>query len=99
MFDWSHGQRRLFTRGLALVPALVGVLTMGVPSVGKLLVLTQVVLSAQLPFAIFPLLRFTDDRALMGVFANGPVTKAVAWSLFVVISSANAWLVVQTFAA
>jgi hypothetical protein len=44
-------------------------------------------------------LSFTDDRALMGVFANGPVTKAVAWSLFGVISSANAWLVVQTFAA
>jgi manganese transport protein len=92
-------QRRLITRGLAIVPALVGVLTMGEHSVGKLLVLTQVVLSAQLPFAIFPLLRFTDDRALMGVFANGPVTKAVAWSLFGVISSANAWLVVQTFAA
>jgi manganese transport protein len=60
---------------------------MGEGSVGKL------------PFAIFPLLRFTDDRALMGVFANGLVTKAVAWSLFAVISSANAWLVVQTFAA
>ncbi len=91
-------QRRLITRGLAIVPALVGVLTMGEHSVGKLLVLTQVVLSAQLPFAIFPLLRFTDDRALMGVFASGPVTKAVAWSLFGIISSANAWLVVQTFA-
>ncbi|MDR7118240.1 Nramp family divalent metal transporter [Caulobacter sp. BE254] len=92
-------QRRLITRGLAIVPALVGVLTMGEHSVGKLLVLTQVVLSAQLPFAIFPLLRFTDDRALMGVFANGPATRAVAWSLFGIISSANAWLVVQTFAA
>jgi manganese transport protein len=90
-------QRRLITRGLAIVPALIGVLTMGEHSVGKLLVLTQVVLSAQLPFAIFPLLRFTDDKALMGVFANGLLTKAVAWSLFVVISSANAWLVVQTF--
>jgi len=90
-------QRRLITRGLAIVPALVGVLTMGEHSVGKLLVLTQVVLSAQLPFAIFPLLRFTDDKALMGVFANGPATKAVAWTLFGVISSANAWLVFQTF--
>ncbi len=91
-------QRRLITRGLAIVPALVGVLTMGEGSVGKLLVLTQVVLSAQLPFAIFPLLRFTDDKALMGVFANGLVTRIVAWSLFLVISTANAWLVVQTFA-
>lgn len=91
-------QRRLITRGLAIVPALIGVLTMGEHSVGKLLVLTQVVLSAQLPFAIFPLLRFTDDKALMGVFANGLLTKTVAWSLFVIISTANVWLVVQTFA-
>jgi manganese transport protein len=90
-------QRRLITRGLAIVPALIGVLTMGEHAVGKLLVLTQVVLSAQLPFAIFPLLRFTDDKALMGVFANGLVTRIVAWSLFVVISTANGWLVVQTF--
>jgi manganese transport protein len=90
-------QRRLITRGLAIVPALVGVLTLGEGSVGKLLVLTQVVLSAQLPFAIFPLLRFTDDKALMGVFANGLLTRAIAWSLFVVISAANGWLVVQTF--
>jgi manganese transport protein len=90
-------QRRLITRGLAIVPALIGVLTMGEHSVGKLLVLTQVVLSAQLPFAIFPLLRFTDDKALMGVFANGLLTRIVAWSLFVIISAANGWLVVQTF--
>jgi manganese transport protein len=90
-------QRRLITRGLAIVPALIGVLTMGEHAVGKLLVLTQVVLSAQLPFAIFPLLRFTDDKALMGVFANGLVTRIVAWSLFVIISAANGWLVVQTF--
>jgi manganese transport protein len=90
-------QRRLITRGLAIVPALIGVLTMGEQSVGKLLVLTQVVLSAQLPFAIFPLLRFTDDKALMGIFANGLITRLVAWSLFAIISAANGWLVVQTF--
>jgi manganese transport protein len=91
-------QRRLITRGLAIIPALIGVLTMGEHSVGKMLVLTQVVLSAQLPFAIFPLLRFTDDKALMGVFANGWLTKAVAWGLFVIISTANVWLVFQTLA-
>jgi len=90
-------QRRLITRGLAIVPALIGVLTLGEGSVGKLLVMTQVVLSAQLPFAIFPLLRFTDDRALMGVFANGLVARIVAWSLFVIISGANGWLVTRTF--
>ncbi|MBO9559128.1 MAG: Nramp family divalent metal transporter [Caulobacter sp.] len=90
-------QRRLITRGLAIVPALVGVLTLGEHAVGKLLVLTQVVLSAQLPFAIWPLLRFTDDKTLMGVFANGPIARVVGWSLFLIISTANAWLVIQTF--
>ena len=55
------------------------------------------VLSAQLPFAIFPQLRFPHDKALMGVFANGLITHLVAWSLFVVIATANGWLVVQTF--
>jgi manganese transport protein len=90
-------QRRLITRGLAIVPALIGVLMLGEHSVGKMLVLTQVVLSAQLPFAIWPLLRFTDDKVLMGPFANGVPMKLIAWFLFVVISAANVWLVVQTF--
>src|SRR5262249_41200614 len=72
-------QRRLITRGLALGPALIGVLTLGEGSVGRLLVLSQVVLTVQLPFAIWPLIRFTSDRKLMGDFANGPLLKGVAW--------------------
>ncbi len=63
-------QRRLITRGLAIIPALIGVLWMGEHAVGKLLVLTQVVLSAQLPFAIYPLIRFTSSKAMMGPFAS-----------------------------
>lgn len=59
-------QRRLITRGLALVPALIGVLWLGEGAVGKLLVLSQVVLSLQLPFALWPLIRFSSDRNLMG---------------------------------
>lgn len=59
-------QRRLITRGLALVPALIGVLWLGEAAVGKLLVLSQVVLSLQLPFALWPLIRFSSDRGLMG---------------------------------
>ena len=85
-------QRRLITRGLALVPALCGVLWLGDAGVGRLLVASQVVLSLQLPFAIWPLVRLTSDRAVMGSFANGPGLKFVAWSLFAVISAANAWL-------
>ncbi|MFM0135032.1 Nramp family divalent metal transporter [Caballeronia grimmiae] len=89
-------QRRLITRALALVPAVIGVYLMGNGAVGKLLVASQVVLSLQLPFALYPLIRMTNDRALMGKFANALHTKALAWLLFAVISAANAWLVVQT---
>ena len=85
-------QRRLITRGLALVPALCGELWLGDQAVGRLLVASQVVLSLQLPFAIWPLVRLTSDRAVMGAFANGPVLKAAAWGLFAAITVANLWL-------
>jgi manganese transport protein len=51
------------------------------------------VLSLQLPFALYPLIRFTSDRTLMGEFANGVVVKLVAWMLFAIIAVANLWLV------
>ena len=86
-------QRRLITRGLALIPALCGVLWLGDSGVGTLLVASQVVLSLQLPFASWPLVRLTSDRAVMGAFANGPVLKLSAWTLFAAITSANVWLV------
>ncbi|WP_025130677.1 Nramp family divalent metal transporter [Pseudomonas sp. PH1b] len=85
-------QRRLITRGLALIPAFIGVWLLGDGAVGQLLVLSQVVLSLQLPFALYPLIRMTNDRRLMGEFVNRWPTKALAWSLFAIISAANAWL-------
>jgi manganese transport protein len=60
-------------------------------------VLSQVVLSFQLPFAIYPLIRLTSDRKLMGEFSNGLLTKLCAWSIFAVISVANIWLLCATF--
>ncbi len=86
-------QRRLITRVLALVPALVGVWWLGDEGVGKMLVLSQVVLSFQLPFAMWPLIRFTGDRTVMGAFASGRTVRVLAWGLFGVISVANVWLV------
>ena len=86
-------QRRLITRGLALVPAFVGVWWFGDDGIGRMLVLSQVVLSFQLPFAIWPLVRFTSDPALMGRFVNGPALRMAAWGLFGVIAIANVWLV------
>ena len=69
---------------------------LGNGAVGKLLVASQVVLSLQLPFALYPLIRMTSDRALMGEFANRLPTRVLAWALFGVITVANLWLVVQT---
>jgi len=88
-------QRRLITRGLALIPAFIGVWLMGDNAVGKLLVLSQVVLSLQLPFALYPLIRMTSDKQLMGPFVNRLPTRVLAWGLFAVISGANAWLILQ----
>ncbi len=88
-------QRRLITRGLALIPALAGVLLLGERAVGRLLVISQVVLSLQLPFALYPLIRFTGNRTLMGGFANDATTTIVAWALFAAITAANLWLVLQ----
>lgn len=91
-------QRRLLTRGLALIPAFIGVWLLGDGAVGKLLVMSQVVLSLQLPFALYPLIRMTSDRQLMGPFVNRWPTRVLAWGLFVLISAANSWLILQWLA-
>jgi manganese transport protein len=88
-------QRRLITRGLALIPALAGVLWLGEDSVGRLLVMSQVVLSLQLPFAIYPLIRLTSNRQTMGTFASPILLQLAAWILFAVIVAANFWLLLE----
>jgi manganese transport protein len=88
-------QRRLITRVLALGPAMVGVLTLGDHAIGKMLVGSQVVLSLQLPFAMYPLISLTGKRRLMGDFVNAWWTGALSWFLFAVISGANMWMVWQ----
>ena len=85
-------QRRAITRALAIVPALVGVLWLGDGSVGRLLVLTQVALSLQLPFALWPMLAMTGDRRLMGAHADGGAARVIGWTLFAAITAANMWL-------
>jgi manganese transport protein len=90
-------QRRMITRGLALGPALIGVLLLGEHSVGRLLVMSQVVLSLQLPFVMYPLIRLTGRTDVMGEFVNSRGTALLAWTLFTVISLANLWLVLQAF--
>lgn len=90
-------KRRLITRTLAIVPAFVGIWFFGENSVGRLLVLSQVVLSFQLPFALFPLIRFVSEKKIMGSLAIQKQTKWVAWFFFALITLSNAWLVAELF--
>jgi manganese transport protein len=90
-------KRRFITRFCALVPALIGVLCFGDGALGKLLVASQVVLSLQLPFAIWPLASITGDRARMGVFANTALVQRSAWAIFGLVCAANLY-VLWTFA-
>jgi len=87
--------RRLITRLLAIVPALFVILRSGEDATGSLLVLSQVVLSLQLPFAVIPLITFVSDRRRMGALAIGPVLKALAWVIAAVIVGLNAKLLVD----
>jgi manganese transport protein len=91
--------RRLLTRLMAIVPAIGAVLIYGERSVGPLLVLSQVVLSLQLPFAVFPLVVFTSDRRRMGNLVNPPWVKALAWAAAILIAVLNLWLLVQVLRA
>ena len=70
----------------------------GESGTARLLVLSQVILSLQLSFAVFPLVKFTSDRVKMGEFVNPAWLKALAYLIAFVIASLNAWLLVQTFA-
>ena len=89
--------RRLITRLIAIIPALITVAIYGERGTGQLLILSQVVLSLQLPFAVFPLVLFTGDRRKMGELVAPMWMRALAWPVAVVIAALNAWLLWQTF--
>lgn len=87
--------RRMITRGVALVPAVTVAAISGPQGTGKLLVLSQVILSLQLPFAVGPLVWFTSSRARMGKLVNNWVTTIVATLAFLLITGLNTYLVVS----
>ena len=89
--------RRLITRLVAIVPAVIVVSLYGERGTGALLILSQVILSLQLPFAVFPLVSFTSDKAKMGVFVAPGWVRALAWTIAVIIAALNVWLLYQTF--
>ena len=89
--------RRLITRLIAIVPAVVVIAIKGEEGSGPLLVLSQVILSMQLPFAIFPLVQFASSEKLMGPFAIGFWIKALAWPVCIIIAGLNIYVVYQIF--
>ena len=89
--------RRLVTRLIAVVPALIVAIIYGEKGTGQLLVLSQVILSLQLSFAVVPLVLFTSSKAKMGVFVNRPLVQVVAWTVSAIIICLNVFLLWQTF--
>jgi manganese transport protein len=89
--------RRLITRLIAIIPALITVYLYGEKGIGSLLVFSQVVLSLQLSFAVFPLVMFTGDKRKMGALVAPMWMRALAWPVAVLIGGLNAWLLFQTF--
>jgi len=88
--------RRLITRSLAIIPTIIVVAITGEQGTEKLLILSQVILSLQLSFAVVPLVLFTGSRARMGEFVNGRWLQGLAWFTAGLIATLNAWLLVQT---
>ncbi|WDM23268.1 Nramp family divalent metal transporter [Paenibacillus polymyxa] len=91
--------RRLVTRLIAIIPAVIVTAIAGEKGAEELLVLSQVILSIQLPFAIIPLLLFTSDKKIMGEFANKMWQKVLTWIVTAVIIILNVVLIVQTISS
>ena len=89
--------RRLITRLVAVIPALIISIFYGEKGTGELLILSQVILSFQLSFAVIPLVMFTSDKLKMGEFANSKFLKISSWIVAVIIMSLNIYLLWNTF--
>jgi manganese transport protein len=88
--------RRLITRAIAIIPAIIVTILYGERGTGELLVLSQVILSLQLSFAVIPLVQFTSEKAKMGRFVNKPWLIALSWLVTAVIVVLNVFLLVRT---
>ena len=89
--------RALITRLVAIVPALVVAIVVGDDGVNELLVLSQVILSFQLPFAVFPLVFFTSSEAIMHEHVNGRVIRFIGYLIATVLACLNVYLLIQVF--
>jgi manganese transport protein len=89
-------KRRMITRSIAILPTIIVVAAMGEQGTEKLLILSQVILSLQLSFAVVPLVMFTGSRKRMGEFVNGRWLQGLAWVVAALIAALNAWLLIET---
>ncbi|WP_461048500.1 Nramp family divalent metal transporter [Spirosoma arcticum] len=89
--------RRLITRLIAIVPAMIVAILYGEKGTSELLVLSQVILSLQLSFAVVPLVAFTSDKLKMGRFVNPGWVRVLSWAVAIIIISLNAYLLWDTF--
>jgi manganese transport protein len=90
--------RRLVTRSLAIIPAVIIAVLFQGSGLSRLLIFSQIVLSLQLPFAILPLVYFTNSKQHMGEFANKLWLKLVVGGIATVITGLNIWLIIRIFA-
>jgi len=88
--------RRMITRTLAIIPTIIVVAITGERGTEKLLILSQVILSLQLSFAVVPLVMFTGSRKKMGEFVNGRWLQGLAWFTAALIAGLNVWLLIET---
>ncbi len=89
--------RRLITRLLAIIPTVIVTILYGERGTANLLILSQVILSMQLSFAVFPLVKFTSDPGRMGEFANRAWLRYLSYAVAYLIAALNVWLLIQTF--
>jgi manganese transport protein len=89
--------RRLITRLIAIIPAVIVTALLGENGTAQLLILSQVILSMQLSFAVIPLVMFTSDKVKMGEFVNPRWVKICGWTLGIVIAVLNGYLLWQNF--
>ncbi len=95
-FRMRPALRRMMTRAIAIVPASLVVYWSGSQGTYRLIILSQVILNLQLPFAIIPLVRFTSDRKRMGEFANPAWIQMLAWACTALVLGLNGWLTAVT---
>ena len=89
----SRAKRALMTRCFAILPAVAVTAWLGTAKTGTLMILSQVILGLQLPFAVVPLLWFTTRRKHLGVHAFRPITGLLLWSIAIVLVVINVWVI------